>query len=132
MIWYLEYMSRVTPMAERGPARVRRARERRERLLARLPDLREILRGSLVERYRRCGRPSCHCARKGDRGHGPAYYLVVTVGSGETVQIYVRPKERAAVEAWIENFQRVRRALEKVSAINRELLREGRLFVEGG
>ena len=118
-------------MTERVPARVRRARERQDRLLARLPDLREILRGSLVERYRRCGRPNCHCARKDDPGHGPAYYLVVTVGSGETVQIYVRPEERAAVEGWIENFQRVRRTLEKVSAINRGLLRDGHLFEDG-
>jgi hypothetical protein len=40
----------------------------------------EIVRGSLVTRYRRCGKPTCHCV-KGE-GHGPAHYLVVTLKPG--------------------------------------------------
>ena len=67
--------------------------EQRELLLKGLPDLGEILRGSLVTRFRRCGKGGCHCARESDPGHGPAYYLVVTVGRGKTVQVYV-PKNR--------------------------------------
>jgi hypothetical protein len=103
----------------------------RERLLAKLPDMREILRGSLVTRYRRCGRPGCHCAAEGDPGHGPAYYLMVTTGPGETVQIYVPARVKREVEAWLDNFRRARDTLEQISSINRELLRQGKLF-EGG
>lgn len=104
---------------------------RRERLLEQLPDLREILRGSLVKRYRRCGRPGCHCARKGDRGHGPAYYLVVTLRPGETVQVYVPGEHKKEVEAWLKNFRRARKMLDAISTVNRKMLREGTLF-EGG
>ena len=103
----------------------------RERLVAKLPDLRAILRGSLVTRYRRCGRPGCHCAAEGDRGHGPAYYLMVTTSPGETVQIYVPAHVKPEVEAWLDNFRRAREALEQISSINRELLRRGKLFEEG-
>ena len=29
--------------------------------------------GSLKPRYRKCGKPTCHCAREGDPGHGPQW-----------------------------------------------------------
>jgi hypothetical protein len=102
-----------------------------ERLLSQLPDLKEVLRGSLVTRYRRCGHSNCHCARKGDRGHGPAYYLVVTVASGKTAQVYVPKEQKREVEAWIENFRRVREILESLSTANRKLLKQGKLFKGG-
>jgi hypothetical protein len=95
---------------------------RRERLIEGLPDLREILRGSLVTRYRRCGRANCHCAREGDPGHGPAYYLVVTVAPGQTLQVYVPRDKRKEVEEWISNFNRAKHTLEEISSVNRTLL----------
>lgn len=103
----------------------------RERLLGQLPDLRQVLRGSLVTRYRRCGRRNCHCANEGDPGHGPAYYLMVTVAAGRTVQVYVPKEHKAVVESWIRNFQMARDKLERISTLNRELLKRGKLF-EGG
>jgi len=51
-------------------------RRRRKALLRKLPDLEAILKGSLVERYKRCGKPGCKCAR--GRGHGPKYYLSIS------------------------------------------------------
>lgn len=105
--------------------------EQRALLLEDLPDLREILRGSLVTRFRRCGKRGCHCAQEGDPGHGPAYYLMVTVRRGKTVQVYVPKDRKEQVERFIANFAQARQRLEEISALNRELLREGRLFEEG-
>lgn len=105
-----------------------RAARSRERLPEKLPDLHEILRGSLVERYRRCGRPTCHCAKKGDPGHGPAYYLMVTVAPGKTVQVYVPKEHKREVERWIKNFRQAQEVLEEFSTINRRLLKDRRLF----
>jgi len=115
---------------KRLPARVTPSRKR-ERLLAQLPDLRQILRGSVVTRFRRCGQPTCHCARKRDPGHGPAYYLMVTVATGKTVQVYIPSEHKEEVEAWVKNFQRARRKLEEISTVNRELLKRQRLFRGG-
>ena len=50
-------------------------RQRRHGLVAQMPPLEEVLRGSLVERYLRCGKPNCRCAR--GRRHGPLWYLTV-------------------------------------------------------
>ena len=118
-------------MSDKRPIKAaarKRAAAARDRLLAKLPDLRQVLRGSLVTRYRRCGRAGCHCAARGERGHGPAYYLMVTVAPGQTLQIYVRREHKTAVEGWIENFRLAREKLEEISTLNRELLKRGELF----
>ena len=43
---------------------------------ANCPRSKSILRGSLIERYKRCGKPGCKCAD--GPGHGPKYYLSVS------------------------------------------------------
>jgi hypothetical protein len=55
----------------------------------------------------------------------------VTVGPGNTLQVYVPEECKEQVEDWIENFRRVRQTLEDISTLNRELLRQGKLF-QGG
>ena len=106
------------------------ALRKRDRLLAQLPNLREVLRGSLVSRYRRCGRESCHCAQPEDPGHGPVYALMVTVAPKQTVEVYVPRELKEDVEIWIENFRKVRETLEEISSLNRRLLKEKQLFPE--
>ena len=130
LVWYCLDSPRYGD-ARGKTARSRRALAARERLLARLPDLRQILRGSLVTRYRRCGHANCHCASEGDPGHGPSYYLMVTVAPAQTLLIYVPKQDKAAVLSWIRNFQRAREKLEQISTLNRELLKRGELFRGG-
>lgn len=119
-------------MGKRKASEIRAIRGRRERLLGKLPDLRKVLRGTLVERYRRCGRPNCHCARPGDPGHGPVWYLMVTLRRGQTVKVYVPEERRAEVQRWIDNFRRVRETVEQMSTLNRELLHAAVLLEADG
>jgi hypothetical protein len=56
---------------------------------------------------------------------------MITVAGGNTVQIYVPREHKEEVGAWVENFQRVRQTLEEVSALNRDLLKRGKLFPGG-
>lgn len=100
--------------------------EQRERLTSGLPSFAQIVRGSLVTRYRRCGKPTCHCAH--GQGHGPAHYLVVTLKPGKTEQILLSDEMLAVARQFLANYQRWWTVLEKVSAVNRRLLR---LRVEG-
>ena len=95
--------------------------ERREVLTSGLPAFAEIVRGSLVTRYRRCGKPTCHCA-KGE-GHGPAHYLVVTLKPGKTEQILLSEDMLPVAQQFLDNYKRWGAAVEKVSAVNRRLLR---------
>jgi hypothetical protein len=95
--------------------------KRREALASGLPSFAEIVRGSLVTRYRRCGKPTCHCAQ--GRGHGPAHYLVVTLKPGKTEQILLSQEMLPVAQQFLHNYKRWWAALEKVSAVNRRLLR---------
>lgn len=99
-------------------------RQRRQGLAQQLPSVTETLRGSLVERYVTCGNPACKCA-KGER-HGPMWYLTVTLGPGRTTGGIVPAEKVDQVRGWIENYHKVKDHLEKISEINRELLRRQR------
>lgn len=98
-------------------------RQRRQGL-AILPPVSGILRGSLIERYVTCGNPSCRCAR-GER-HGPSWYLSVTLGPGRTTGSIIPEEKVDEVRSGIENYHKLKDQLEKISDINRELLRRGR------
>jgi hypothetical protein len=70
-------------------------------LLRKLPPLDAVLRGSLIERYKRCGKPGCKCAD--GPGHGPKYYLSVSF-PGERPQMDYVPQENLDATralAWI-------------------------------
>jgi hypothetical protein len=96
-------------------------RKRRNILLRKLPPLDAIVRGSLIERYKRCGKPGCKCAE--GMGHGPKYYLSASFPGRAPQMDYVPQSDVTAVSERIANYQRVREILEEISEINRELLR---------
>ncbi len=66
---------------------------RRDALLDEFATVGDLRPGSLVEMTRKCGKPTCHCARPGDPGH-PGWALMRRVG-GKTV---TRGVPRAALE----------------------------------
>jgi hypothetical protein len=97
--------------------------QQRRRLLDQLPSLDEVLRGSVVHRAIRCGRPGCHCASSG--GHRVTY-LSVTHRGGRTEQISLPPALVPQVRRGVRIYQRWWAILEQVSAINRTLVRQER------
>jgi hypothetical protein len=99
---------------------IRRQLERRRQVQERLPPLEAIVRGSVFTRQLRCGKPTCRCAR-GARHR--ATYLSVSFAGGRTAQITLSPAVVATARRWVANYQAWWRAIETVSAINRELLR---------
>ena len=96
-------------------------RKRRAKFLRGLPPLTCLLRGSLLEKYKRCGRPGCHCTN--NRGHGPKRYLSIST-PGQRPQIdYVPNDAFSKVTEYLDNYRNVREALTEICAINTELLR---------
>ena len=96
-------------------------RRRRQALLRQLPPLKAILRGSLIERYKRCGKPGCKCAD--GPGHGPKYYLSVSYPGLRPQMDYVPQELYAQTAELLANYHRAREILEAICEINRELLR---------
>ena len=96
-------------------------KRRRHALLRQLPPLKAILRGSLIERYKRCGKPGCKCAN--GPGHGPKYYLLVSYPGRRPQMDYVPQGDYQQITDFLANYQRAREILEEISEINHELLR---------
>ena len=112
-------MTGLTDHLEKVPPHT--LRQRKQRLVKRLPALEAILPGSLIERYKRCGKPGCKCAH--GRGHGPKYYLSVSQSGSRPRMDYVPCEYLQQVLRYVENYRLVRETLKQICAINRELLR---------
>ena len=91
--------------------------QERERLVEQLSGLEPFRPGSLVGRYRKCGNPSCHCAKPGDRGHGPSWSLTRAVG-GKTLTKIVQPDSVPAVRAQIERHRAMQKLLRRWVEVN--------------
>ena len=96
-------------------------RERR-RLAQGLPPIEEVLRASLFERSVRCGKSTCHCADPEDPGH-PTTYVSLSLPGGRTSQVSLPRRLVPVAEAWTQNYQRWLEAVERISALNHEILR---------
>jgi len=101
---------------------------RRQAVLAALPPLEEILRGSVFIRSLRCGKAGCRCAS--GEGHR-AVYLSVTLPGGRTEQISLPPELARTAKQWVKNYALWWRAIEELSAINRQVLRQRRPAATG-
>ncbi len=104
---------------------VRQLRARRRRLAKGLPDLEGLLRGSLVEQGRRCGKAGCRCSR--GELHGPYWYLVVGRGPALSRLVYVPSLLTEQVRSRVALTAAAETTLEEISAINLELLRRREL-----
>ena len=96
-------------------------RRRRNVLVRQLPPLKSILRGSIIERYKRCGKPGCKCAD--GPGHGPKFYLSVSYPGQRPRMDYVPQEAYGQTAGFLANYHRSREILETICEINRELLR---------
>jgi hypothetical protein len=96
-------------------------RKHRRRLVRDLPPIEQLLRGSLIETYNRCGRANCHCVD--GPGHGPKRYLAVSRPGVGPQRGYVPNAAHPQVALFLDNFRKLREALEGICAINTELLR---------
>ena len=98
--------------------------EKRQKVARSLPDLAEVVRGSVVKRYLRCGKSECRCHQ--GQGHGPYYYLMTTLGHGKTRMVLISKDQLAMVRRWVKNFGQYKKGLEKITEINTRLLQEDR------
>lgn len=102
--------------------RATKLRRQRAELIGQLRSIKpEFLRGSLIERYKKCGKPGCKCLS--GRGHGPKYYLSVSISGHRPEMFYVPQEYVEQVRAYLGNLAEARTILEEICQINTELLK---------
>src|SRR3954470_16189380 len=97
-----------------------RALRKREKLLGKLPVTGELLRGSLLERTIRHTKNCPKCAR--GEGHH-VFVLTVTYPGALTRQFSVRRDRVAHARRSLDNYQKMKEAIEAICELNHDLLR---------
>ena len=79
-----------------------------------------LLAASLAAVRRRCGDPSCHCAKG-----GPLHvsHQLTLKEQGKTRTVYVPKDLLAEVQSWVAEYQRLKRLLAEVSQLTLALVR---------
>ena len=103
-------MPTPTPAAEALAAR-------RQDLLQQLAALGDLRPGSLVESYRKCGKPNCRCAAADHPGHGPRWILTHAV-HGKTRTRTIPADQLDATRAQIAECQRLRRLVAELIEVS--------------
>ena len=106
-----------------------RALQTREKLVDKLPVTGELLRGSLLERTVRHKSGCPKCAR--GEGH-QVYVLTVSYAGGRVRQFSVRRERVAVVRRWLDNYQKLKDAIEAICELNHPLLRPDAAVPRGG
>jgi hypothetical protein len=100
-------------------------RQRKRFLLSQVKIFPDLLRASLVERFSRCGKPSCRCHHGGEK-HGPFYFLTQCLAAGHINKFLLKtPPQQQAARGGIERYRQLQDQVEELSQINAELLRRG-------
>ena len=92
-------------------------RERKASLLNQLTSLVDFRAGTLVGRYRKCGKPGCRCAREGQPGHGPSWSLTRSV-KGKTVTKIIAAKSEETTEQQIAEYHRFQQIVHELVEVN--------------
>ena len=77
--------------------------EKKEVVLEKIAKLAPFRPGSLEHVYRKCGKPSCHCAQPGARGHGPVWILTRKV-NGKSVGKVIKEEAVESTKAQIQHY----------------------------
>lgn len=95
--------------------------KRREVLKSEIAEIGELRPGSLVGRFRKCGKPTCHCALPGDPGHGPSWSLTKVVEGKTVTRIIPAGPAVAQTQAQIEECRRFRRLAQELVEVSEAL-----------
>lgn len=81
-----------------------------------------VLRGTLVEGHRKCGKASCRCAVD-DTARHRALILCVSL-DGKRTSVYIPPDWEARVRDWVARYGEIRELVEQLSRANLQRLKD--------
>ena len=90
------------------------------RQIARLGDLRP---GSIGAVARRCGKPTCHCAKPNDPGHDPQLRLTRKVDGKTVAESFPSPAAFHKAQAEIHEYQRLQELFTELVDISERICR---------
>jgi len=96
-------------------------REKRALITARLAQIDDLRPGFLTARFRKCGKPNCHCAQKDSPGHGPSYSLTHRFGGKTVTQVIPQGPAVERAKAQIAEYRRLRNLVRELIAVSEQI-----------
>src|SRR5438270_10273829 len=93
----------------------------RDQLKSQLSQIGEMRSGSLVARFRKCGKPSCHCAKKGAKGHGSSYSLTRPVAGKTVTRIIPAGPAVEQTRQQLEQHHRFRQLVQQLLSVSEQI-----------
>jgi hypothetical protein len=95
----------------------------RTRLIAEIASLQDLRPGCVTGIVRRCGKPTCHCARTGDPGHGPTLRLTYKAAGKTITESLPSPAAIRKAEREIGEFRRYQEISRNFIEVNEKICR---------
>lgn len=106
-------------------------RQRKAHLLRSFKLPADLLHASLIERFLKCGKPTCHCHAGGPK-HGPFSYLNRCFGKGQLQSLLLKSANQIdQSRQGLAAYAQAQEILDEISQINYELLRRDEPLGEG-
>ena len=90
----------------------------RSKLLEEFLRLEDLRPGSITAVVRRCGKPSCHCAKPDDPGHDPQFRLTRRVAGKTLTESFPNPASLRKAQREVAEFHRLQKLSEDLVSIN--------------
>src|ERR1700739_3819199 len=96
-------------------------REKRALITARLAQIDDLRPGFLTTRFRKCGKPNCHCAQKDSLGHRHSYSRTHGVGEKTLTQVIPQGPAVERAKAKIAEYRRLRNLVRELIAVSEQI-----------
>lgn len=90
----------------------------RERLKNRVAQVGDMRAGSLVGRFRKCGKANCHCAQPASEAHGPSWSLTRAVEGKTVTKVIPAGNAVEQTKAQIVEYRRFRKLVQELIELN--------------
>jgi hypothetical protein len=95
----------------------------RSKLLEEFLRLSDLRPGSITAVTRRCGKPSCHCAKHNEPGHDPQFRLTCRVSGKTVTETFPNPTALRKAQQEVAEFHRFQKLSQDLVALNDKICR---------
>jgi hypothetical protein len=93
----------------------------RSKLLEEFLRLGDLRPGSITAVVRRCGKPTCHCAKPDDPGHDPQFRLTRKMGGKSVTESFPDPAALRKAQREVAEFHRFRKLGEDLVDVSEKI-----------
>ena len=96
----------------------------RSEILRRFSTLGDLRTGSICAVPRRCGKPTCHCAKPNDPGHDPQIRLTRRVNGKTLAESFPSPSAWRKAQAEIDEYHHFQKLSAELIAVNEKICQQ--------